>query len=375
MNIPLAQPDIGEREIEAVVAALRSSRLSLGSRQKEFEAGLARFVGAQYGCAVSSGTAGLHLALVALGIGSGAEVITSSFSFVASANCALYTGAKPVFADIDPETWNLDPAAVEAAIGPRTRAIIPVHVFGQPCRMDRITAAAENRGLAVVEDSCEALGSALAGRPAGTMGRCGVFAFYPNKQITTGEGGMIVTNDAELDAACRSLRNQGRPEMGAWLEHQRLGYNYRMTEMQAAMGVVQVARAKELIRLRSRVAEWYIERLTGRDGIVLQRIDSDVRMSWFVFVVRLSDDYAPGARDQVIAKLAERGVASSAYFAPIHLQKFYRDEFDYRPGMLPVTERIGARSFALPFFPRMTAGQVDYVCEALGEVLASLPAR
>lgn len=372
MKISLARPDISDREIALVNDVLGTDRLSLGPRQVEFENALAGAIGCRHACAVSSGTAALHLALIACGIGAGAEVITSSFSFVASANCALYVGAKPVFAEIDPDTWNLDPDAVEAAVTPNTKAIIPVHVFGQPCHMGRISQIAERHNLVIIEDSCEALGAAVDGRNVGTIGRCGTFAFYPNKQITTGEGGMLVTDDADVARVVRSLRNQGRGETTAWLAHERLGYNYRMSELQAALGIAQVERLDELLDKRRQVAEAYIERLADCDQLVLQKIESNVTMSWFVFVIRLTDDFSQPQRDLLIAQLRQAGIGASPYFTPIHLQPFYQSDLGCRPGQLPITERIGERSLAIPFHTKLTDPQVDHVCKTLKDLINHL---
>ncbi|NLX07510.1 MAG: DegT/DnrJ/EryC1/StrS family aminotransferase [Phycisphaerae bacterium] len=367
--IPLSLPDITDLEIQAVVDVLRTNRLSLGPRQVAFEEAIRDFVGARYACALSSGTAALHLALLAAGVGPGDEVITSSFSFIASANCALYVGAKPVFADIDPATWNIDPDALEAAITPKTKAVIPVHVFGQPCRMDRIMAAAKKHSLAVVEDSCEAIGAAFGGRKAGTIGQSGTFAFYPNKQITTGEGGMLVTDDEKVASLARSLRNQGRAEKATWLAHERLGYNYRMCELQAALGEAQMKRISDILAKRARAAGWYTQRLAGFEKLRLQKIEPDVTMSWFVFVIRLADEFSQEHRDRLIAGLGQQGIGCNAYFTPIHLQTFYREQLGCRPGQLPVTEKVGERSLAIPFFSNISEGQVDRVCGAIRRIV------
>lgn len=372
MNVPLALPDITDLEREAVNDVMRTDRLSMGPRLAGFERAACDFVGCRFACGVSSGTAALHIGMIANGISEGAEVITSSFSFIASANCALYVGARPVFADIDAETWNIDPDAVEAVVTGNTKAIVPVHVFGQPCRMDRIMQIAAKHGLAVVEDACEAIGASYDGTAAGTFGDCGTFAFYPNKQITTGEGGMLVTDDEQVDRVARSLRNQGRNEQAKWLTHERLGYNYRLTEMQAALGEVQMKRANEIIQNRSKVMRWYTERLTDVDELVMQAVDPKAKVSPFVFVVRLVDEFSQEQRDRLIELLGEAGIGASAYFAPIHLQEFYRKELGWREGQLPVTERIGARTLAIPFYPTISEDQVDYVCQSLGKLIGRL---
>jgi len=367
--IPLARPDIGELEIELVNRVLRSETLSLGPMAEEFERSLAAYVGAPHAVAVSSGTAGLHVVLAALGLGPGDEVVTTSFSFVATANAVLYERARPVFVDVEPEYLCLDPDLVAAAITPRTRAILAVDVFGHPARLDRLREVARAHGIALVDDACEALGSELGGVRLGdpALADAAVFAFYPNKQMTTGEGGMVVTADLELARLCRSLRNQGRGEGTGWLVHERLGYNYRMDEMSAALGLGQLRRLEELLAARTRVAGLYAERLAGVEGIRLPQVAPDVRMSWFVYVVRLDPSFD---RDRVMAYLASRGIASRPYFQPIHLQPFYRERFGYRGGELPVTEAAGRSCLALPFYGLMTADQVDTVATALEEALA-----
>lgn len=366
-SIPLSSPDITRREIELVNQVLRTPYLSRGPMIERFEAAVASFVGARHAVAVSSGTAGLHLGVLAAGLGPGDEVITTPFSFVASANCVLYVGATPVFADVDPLTLNLDPDQVEAAITPRTRALLPVHVFGQPCAMDRLMEIARKHGLIVIEDACEALGAEFRGWPVGTFGACGVFAFYPNKQMTTGEGGMLVTDNDKWAALFRSLRNQGRDDNGTWLNYVRLGYNYRLAELSAALGVAQIERIDELLAKRERVAGWYTERLAGIDGVQVPRIAPEVtRMSWFVYVVRFAPELD---RDTIMAALAERGVPARPYFTPLHLQPLYRERFGFREGDFPVTERVARSTLALPFSSRMSEREVEVVCRALTSVM------
>ncbi|MDQ7794918.1 MAG: DegT/DnrJ/EryC1/StrS family aminotransferase [bacterium] len=366
--IALARPDITELEIELVNRVLRSDSLSMGQMTRDFEAALASYVGAPHAVAVSSGTAGLHCLVRALGIGAGDEVITASFSFVASSNVILYEGACPVFVDVEPRYLCLDPDLVEAAVTPRTRAILAVDAFGHPCRLDRLGEIAARRGLHLIDDACEALGAALGdlrlGNPRLATGA--VFAFYPNKQITTGEGGMIVTGDDDLARLCRSLRNQGRGEGEAWLCHERLGYNYRLDELSAAVGLGQLRRIEELLAKRDRVASLYHARLAAVRGVTPPPVAPGVRMSWFVYVVRLDPAVD---RDAVMARLAERGIPSRPYFQPIHLQPFYRERFGFRGGELPVTEAAGRSGLALPFHGRMTAGDVDLVVSALEEEL------
>jgi perosamine synthetase len=347
---------------------LRSGQLSLGPLVPAFERAFATFVRAPLGCAVSSGTAGLHLALRAVGVGEGDEVITSPFSFVASANVALYERARPVFADIDPVTLNLDPNGAAAAITERTRALLPVHIFGYPADMPSFEGLAENHGLAIVEDACEALGAVHSdGTPVGGRGHPAVFGFYANKQLTTGEGGMVTLGAPLLKERIDSERNQGRaPDMG-WLDHDRLGFNYRLSDIACALGLAQLERLDGMLSARARVAERYREALAGVEGLELPCLDrgGDVR-GWFVFVVQLPRGVE---RDGIIRLLAEHGVQSKPYLPAIHLMSFYRERFGHREGEFPVCEDVAARSLALPFFPSMTEGQVVRVCEALGAVL------
>jgi perosamine synthetase len=362
--IPLARAVLGEEEERALVDVLRSGQLSLGPRIPAFEAAFARFVGGPYASAVSSGTAALHLALRAVGVSDGDEVVTSPFSFVASANAVLYERARPVFVDIDPRTLNIDPDAAAAAITDRTTALLPVHIFGYPADVP----ALERHGLPIVEDACEALGARHAdGVAVGGRGHPAAFGFYPNKQLTTGEGGMLTLGSAELKERVDSERNQGRaPDMG-WLDHDRLGFNYRLTDLAAALGLVQLERLEGMLAARARVAGWYREALAGHEGLQLPCEDAggDVR-GWFVFVVQL-----PGRldRDETIRALAARGIPSKPYMPAIHLMSFYRERFGHREGEFPVCEDVAARSIALPFFPEMTEGQVAEVAEALDSVL------
>ncbi len=368
MRIELSSPDLTEAEGRAILDVLASGRLSLGPKVEEFERAVAEFVGTKHGVACSSGTAGLHLLIRALGIGPGDEVLTTPFSFVASSNCVLFERGRPVFVDIEPDTWNIDPAAMASAVTPRTKALLPVDVFGQVCRMDEVLGLARRHGLRVIEDSCEALGSTYRGRRAGSLADAGVFGFYPNKQITTGEGGMITTNDDGLAALCRSMRNQGRDTM-SWLAHDRLGYNYRLPDLNCAIGVVQMRRIEEILGRRAGVAEWYRQRLAGEARVGLQRVRPECTLSWFVFVVKLADDYHEQRRDAIIRGLRETGIGCSNYFAPIHLQKFYREEVGYRPGQFPVCEAVAARTIALPFHGRLNESQVDEVCTTLKRLL------
>ncbi len=368
--IPLARPDVGAREEELVLDVMRSGRLSLGPMLERFEHAFAGWLGTDGAVALSSGTAALHLGVRALGWGRGDEVVTSPFSFVASANCLLYEEITPVFCDIDPVTLNIDHRAAEAACGPRTAGLLPIHVFGYPAEMDELERIAERRGLGVLEDACEALG-AVDGRgvKVGARGNPAAFAFYANKQLTTGEGGMFTVRDPALQAQVRSERNQGRGEDMGWLGHDRLGFNYRLSDVAAAIGVAQLERLDELLAERGRVAALYAERLTGVEGLDLPCPDQEgARRSWFVYVVQLPRSVD---RDGAIAALAERGIASKAYLPCIHLQPFYRERFGFRGGEFPVAEEVAARSLALPFFTRMTEDQVDRVCEAVRGLTAT----
>ena len=363
-SVPLAGPDIGARELQVVTEVLRSGVLALGEFAQQFEAGIAGLAGRQEGIACSSGTAGLHLGVRALEISDGHEVITTPFSFVASANCVMYERAVPRFVDIEEESFGLDPALVEDAASARTRAILPVHVFGRPCRINDIVDIARRRGWSVIEDACEGLGSTVEGRPLGSFGDLSVFAFYPNKQITTGEGGMVVTDDALVADTIRSLRNQGRDSDGTWLRHVRLGYNYRLDELSAALGVAQLERLAELQAGRARVARAYGDALGGLDWVTLPRAGPGESVDWFVYVVRLHPEID---RNRVMGELAEKGVASRPYFSPLHLQPFYRAAFGFAPGDFPVAERVAASTLALPFSSRLADDDVRYVAEALRE--------
>ena len=366
--IPLARPVLGVEEEQAVLAVLRSGQLSLGPRLAEFEQAFAARVGATHACALSSGTAGLHLALRAVGVGEGDEVVTSPLSFVASANAALYERARPVFADVDPVTFNLDPDAAAAAVNARTRALLPVHIFGYPAAMPAFEQLAASHGLAIVEDACEALGAHHAdGVAVGGRGHPAVFGFYANKQLTTGEGGMVTLADAALKARIDSERNQGRaPDMG-WLDHDRLGFNYRLSDVACALGIAQLARLEQMLADRARVAALYREALAGIEQLELPCADLEGnRRGWFVFVVQVPRGVD---RDETVRALAALGVQSKPYLPAIHLMSFYRERFGHREGEFPVCEDVSARSLALPFFPEMSEGQVGLVAERLGAVL------
>jgi len=376
VQIPLSRPDITELEIRAVCDVLQGPHLSLGPKGPAFEQAFAQYLGARRAVAVNSGTSGLFLCLRALGLGPGDEVITTPFTFVASTTCILMVGAKPVFVDIDPDSLNLDPAAIEPRITYSTRAVLPVEVFGNPAGMDLVCQIAEKRHLAVVEDSCEALGSSLGGQKAGTFGQMAVFGFYPNKQITTGEGGMIVTCDNRLADLCVSLRNQGRaqraPQGVAWLCHERLGYNFRLSDINAAMGLVQLARIEQIKAHRRQVALWYQEGLADDDRLIVPGAGPGCDISWFVFVVRLQDDFTGDHRNRLLEQLTCEGIQVGNYFPPVHLQPFMVEQFGYRRGDFPIAESVSERTLALPFYNHLTQDQVAFVCGRLQAALDRL---
>ncbi|HZU20524.1 MAG TPA: DegT/DnrJ/EryC1/StrS family aminotransferase [Gaiellaceae bacterium] len=361
-RIELSAPWIDERDEELVVEVLRSGRLSLGPTGPRFEAMLADAVGAPYCAAVSSGTAGLHLCMRLAGVGAGDEVITSPYSFVASANCAIYEGATPVFADIDPRTYNLDPAAVEAAITPRTKALVAVDIFGYPAEYDALVSLCEKHGIALVEDACEALGAVYKGRPLGSQGHPAAWAFYPNKQMTTGEGGAVTVHDEGEHELLVSLRNQGRLETSSWLQHGRLGFNYRLDDISAALGIGQLEKLDRILEARREVAARYDELLAGVDVETPLADDDDHVRSWFVYVVRLPSDADRGA---VMRRLAERGIATAPYLPSIHLQSYMRERYGFAEGMLPVSEDCSARTMALPFHARLDRADQERVADAL----------
>jgi dTDP-4-amino-4,6-dideoxygalactose transaminase len=381
MQIPMSSPDLTDLDRQAVMEVLNTPVLSMGRSVQDFEQAFSQFTGAKHAVAVNSGTAGLHLCVRAAGIGPGDLVITTPFSFVASTNALLFENAIPLFVDVDPRTGNIDPGLVaEAARNPgnflpprvdldnrRLKAILPVDVFGQPADMDPINAVAQEHGLTVIEDSCEALGASYKGRPAGTLGNYGIFAFYPNKQMTTGEGGVIITDDGPSADLMRALRNQGRAPGDTWLQHTHLGYNYRLDEMSAALGAAQMQRLEELLTKREHVAGWYAERMSEIPGVEVPFVGPfTTRMSWFVYVVKFA---AKIDRDALAGRLQAQGVPVRPYFSPIHLQPYMVERFGWRQGHFPATEDLGRRGLAVPFSGVMTEEQVDYVCRAVREAI------
>lgn len=366
-RVPMGAPDISDSDIEAVVRVLRTGQLAMGPETAKFEKAFADYIGVEHAVAISSGTSALHLCVRAAGVKRGDEVVTSPFSYVASANCILFEQGRPVFVDIDEESMTIDPALAAAAVTERTRAVLPVHVFGQACEMDPLGALCAERGLALIEDACEAIGSEYRGRKLGGFGDSAVFSFFPNKQMTTGEGAIVTTGDAGTAAMIRSMANQGRDPDGSWLSA-RFGYNYRMTEMSAALGLGQIGRIEAMLERREKVASLYRERLAEIPGIRLMAPGpGTTRLSWFAAIARLD---AGLDRDQVIEGLDELGIPARPYFTPLHLLPWLGDPFRYREGDFPVTERVARSTVALPFHSRFTADQIDLVCEALSRVLA-----
>lgn len=372
MQIPLSGPDIVEKDIKAVVEVLKTRFLSRGPKVVEFEKRIREYVGTKYAVAVNSGTSALHLIIIGMGLGEGDIVVTTPFSFVASSNCILFERAVPLFVDIDEETLNLDPDKVEGKLESlsdeelaQVKALLVVDVFGQPADWDRFKEIGKKYNLRLIEDSAEVLGSEFNGKRAGSLGEVGVFAFYPNKQITTGEGGVLVTDNEELARLAKSMRNQNRGEKGEWLDSGRLGYNYRMNELSAALGCSQMERIEEILKKRSKVAQMYNKRLEGIEKVRIPYIAPFVsRMSWFVYVVRLNQEID---RNRVIDYLRENGVECKPYFAPIHLHPFYRKMFEYKEGDFPITEDAAERTIALPFFNNLKEEQIDYIVEKLKE--------
>jgi perosamine synthetase len=367
MRITLSKANITQQDIDAVAEVLISGQLSIGPRLDSFEKSIADYTGVKHAVGVNSGTSGLHCLIKAMGIQKGDEVITTPFSFIASTNCFLFEGAKPVFADIDEKTYNVDLEQMEGKITNNTKLLLPVDVFGQPLDMSTVMKIAKRHSVKVLEDSCEAIGSEFSGIKAGSTADGAVFAFYPNKQMTTAEGGIIVTNDQHLADTCRSLRNQGRSKTSKWLEHEQIGYNYRMSELHAALGLSQFSRFETLLEKRDVVAQCYNKRLKNINGIHIPYIHPKVnKMSWFVYTVT----FVPGIdRDKVMVLLGERGIDSKPYFSPIHLQAFMRKTFGFKEGDFPVTERIAKSTLSLPFYTDMTPVEVGAVCDALIEII------
>lgn len=368
-TIPLSNPDITKKEIELLNKVLTTPILSIGPKVKEFEKKIADYVGVKYAVAVNSGTSGLHLCVRSLGIKDGDEVITSPFSFVASANCVLFERANPVFVDIDPNTLCIDPSKIEEKITKKTKAILLVDIFGHPCDMDPIMEIAKKYNLRVIEDACEAIGAEYKGKKAGSFGDCGVLAFYPNKQITTAEGGMILTNNENIARLCRSMRNQGRDDDGAWLTCTRLGYNYRMSELSGALGVGQMERIEEILGKRDKVARLYNKKLKVLKGILTPYVSTDAKISWFVYVIRLDD---PSKRDFIIKQMEVRGITCRNYLPSIHLQPFYANLFGYQRNSFPISEKTSDSTIALPFYSNLMESDIDYVCANLADVMEKI---
>jgi perosamine synthetase len=362
-RVPLSRPYIDERDEELVLDVLRSGRLSLGPAIDRFEELLAERVGAPYAAAVSSGTAGLHMLCHIAGVEPGDEVITSPVSFVATANCFIFEGGVPVFADVDPQTLNLDPAAVEAAITERTKGIVVVDMFGYPCELDELRAIAERHGLWLIDDSCEALGAEYKGAPIGSHGPSGAFGFYPNKQLTTGEGGMVTTHSEEERDLLVSLRNQGRSYDSRWFHHPRIGFNYRLTDIQAALGIGQLEKLDRMLELRSEAAARYTELLAGVDGVEAPfGDDADHKRSWFVYVVMVAEGID---RESVMESLKAQGIEAGHYVPAVHLQPYMRERYGFAEGVCPVAEDACSRTLALPFFPQLEAADQELVVDAL----------
>ncbi len=394
MKIPLSNPDITELEKKKVLEVLNTSSLSLGPKLDEFEKKFAGYSGSKYAIAVNSGTSGLHLCIKALDIKDGDEVLTAPFSFIASANCILFERAKPVFVDIEEKSLNIDINKLWDTVkklkdkSQKLKAFLPVHVFGVPCDLDEMMDLAKEYELKVIEDACEAIGAEYLSsyltesnvkseklrknkiwRKVGTFGDCGVFAFYPNKQITTGEGGMIITDDEDIYKLCISMRNQGRSNNDNWLQHERLGYNYRLSDINCVLGIAQLERIDEILAKRERVARLYNERLKKIEELIIPQLENNKKISWFVYVVRLTDKYSMEDRDLILNKLREKGIGCSNYFTPIHLQPFYRKMFGYKKGDFPITEKVSERTIALPFYNNLKEEQIDYICENLKKII------
>ncbi len=362
IKVGLSAPDITQKEIDMVLDVMKSRFLAMGPKIDEFEKSVKSFMGRKHAVAVNSGTSGLHLAIKSMGIKEGDEVITTPFSFIASSNCILYEKAKPVFVDIDPLTLNIDVNKIEDRITDKTKAILPVHVFGQAVNMDTIERLSNKYNLFIIEDACEAIGGEWKGKKVGTRSHASVLAFYPNKQVTTGEGGVILTDDSKIDELCRSMRNQGRSNGNIKLAYERLGYNYRMDELSAALGIGQMERIEEILQKREAIASAYSLRLKGIGGVSIPYVAPEVTMSWFVYVVKVDEGID---RTAVMEYLLSKGIQCRSYFSPIHLQPFYRDLFGFKPGDFPITERVAKSTIALPFHNTLSCNEIDYVVENL----------
>jgi len=372
MKVPLSRPDIKDSEAKAVLNVLKTPYLALGPKMKEFEEKISSYIGIKYAIALNSGTSGLHLIVRTMKIGRGDEVITTPFSFIASANCILYEGARPVFVDVDKKTLCIDPKRVEKAITKRTKAILAVDVFGHPANWRALKKIAKKHNLYLIEDSAEALGSEYYGKKCGSFGDAAILSFYPNKQMTTGEGGMVITNNNKIAEDCNSLRNQGRGKMTGewnWLSHVQLGYNYRISDINCALGIAQMARIKEILAKRQRVANLYNKKIGEVPEIEIPYIDSGVKMSWFVYVIKLKEGYSEEKRNAVLKKLKKAGVGCQNYFPCIHLQPLYKKKFGYKPGDFPISEDISQRTIALPFHNNLKEKEIDYVVKALRAAL------
>ena len=372
-NIPLAKPDITDVERKAVAGVLKTPFLSLGPKLKDFEKKIAKYIGVKHAVAVSSGTAALHLIIKALDVRDGDEVITTPFSFISSSNCILYERARPVFVDINPDTLNIDTKKIEEKINKKTKAILAVDIFGYPADWEKLKSISKKYKLFLIEDSAEALGSELKNKKCGSFGDAAVLAFYPNKQITTGEGGAVLTNSKRIADLCRSMSNQGRKvKNGKWLEHERLGYNYRLSEINCALGLAQLSRVKEIISKRKKITEMYNRRLKNFSEIKIPQDNKESKVSTFVYVIRLNEKYSLKDRQVIIKRMAERGIYCGEYFHAIHLQPFYRKIMNYKMGDFPVTESVSQRTVALPFFNDLKIGEIDFVVRNLKEIIEKL---
>ncbi len=367
--IPLSQPDISDLERDYVRDVLLTPNLCFGPWLVQFEEIFADYVNAKYAIAVNSGTSALHCCVKSFGIGPGDEVITTPFSFIATSNCILFENATPVFIDIDLRTYNIDVEKIEEKITRKTKAIIPVHVFGLPANMTRIREIASKYNLKIIEDSAEAIGSEIEGSRVGIFGDCGIFAFYPNKQITTGEGGMIVTNDEMLNYLCRSFRNQGRGNSNGWLQHERIGYNYRLSDINCALGIAQMKRIDSILKRREQVADLYMQELANVDEVEFQYTPPKYKKSWFVFVVLLNSKFTSLERNEILLKLNKAGIGCNNYFSPIHLQPFMMKQFGFKKGDFPNTEFISERTIALPFFTKLSMKEIEFIINTFKKIL------